>query len=63
MVRRIGCAACFVACNGSELWSAEGELWHRSLIAPDAAQDIAAFGRRHGVYMQTYQDEYFYFTE
>ena len=63
IVRRIGCASCFVACNGSEVWSAEGELLHRSLLTHDTTQAIAAFGRRHGVYMQTYQGAHFYFTE
>ena len=63
IVRRIGCADCFVACNGSEVWSAGGELLHRSLLTTDTTRDIAAFGRRHGVYMQTYQGAHFYFTE
>ncbi len=63
IVRRIDCASCFVACNGSEVWSAEGELLHRSLLSHDTTQAIAAFGRRHGVYMQTYQGAHFYFTE
>ena len=63
VVELLGCACCYIACNGAEVWSADHRLLLRRLFPEETALRIAAFGRRHGVYMQTYDSTHFYYNE
>ncbi len=60
-VEQIGCASCYIACNGAEVWSRDHKPLRR-LVFPDAvAQRIVAFAREHGSYAQTYSGDHFYY--
>lgn len=61
-VRQIGCASCYISCNGAEVWSPSHELLMRTLIDPDTAQEIAAFGEEYNAYAQTYAGPHFFFN-
>ena len=61
-VDQIGCASCFIACNGAEVWAPDHTLLMRKFLPQETALEIAAFGEAHGAYAQTYEGAYFYFT-
>jgi len=57
-------AACLASCNGSEVWSPEGDILMQELLPVDLAHEVAAFAAARGVYCQTYApDRFFYTTE
>lgn len=62
-VQRIGCADAFVSCNGAEVWTADRQLMMQELLPVSLAHEVARFAQRHGVYCQTYDVDYFYYTE
>lgn len=61
-VKRIGCAAAFLSCNGSEVWSPARELMMQELLPVDLAHEVARFAQERGVYCQTYSPDRFYYT-
>lgn len=62
MVERLGCASCYIACNGAEVWSPDHRLLHRETMDTDTAREVAQFGADHDCYGQTYADDCFYFN-
>lgn len=62
-VDQIGCAACYIACNGAEVWASDHTLIRRLRIPHDTLLEIARFGREKGVYAQTYEGPHFFYTE
>ena len=62
-VDQLGCAAMYIACNGAEIWDGTShELLHAESFSPALGREIAAFGKRYGVYAQTYAGPYFYYN-
>ncbi len=61
-VQTIGCAAAFLSCNGSEVWSPERELLMQELLPVDLAHEVARFAADRGVYCQTYSPDHFFYT-
>ena len=60
-VDELGCASCYIACNGAEIRDPAHALL-RSFVFPDpVAQRIIAFARAHGSYAQTYWDSRFHY--
>ena len=63
-VEQIGCAAIYISCNGAELWDGQDHtLLRRETFDVGLARRIAAFGKEHGCYAQTYGGAYFYFNQ
>ena len=60
-VEQIGCAACYIACNGAEIWSPDHRPLRRLLFPDAVARRIVAFARAYGSYAQTYAGEHFYY--
>ena len=61
-VEQMGCASCYIACNGAEVWRPDHTLLHRETLDTPLAQEIAAFAEERGVYCQVYYDEKFYYS-
>ena len=61
-VEQIGCASCYISCNGAEVWSPAHQLLMREKLTREDAQEIAAFGERYQAYAQTYEGPHFYFN-
>ena len=61
-VRQLNCCDTFIACNGAEIWNTDGNCLYASVLPPDVAQDIIAFGKKYHVYMHTYDGPYFYYN-
>ncbi|MBQ8555712.1 MAG: HAD family phosphatase [Clostridia bacterium] len=61
-VQRIGCASCFLSCNGSEVWSPERQLLMQELLSVEQAHEVAQFARERGIYCQTYAVDRFFYT-
>ena len=63
-VDQLACASLFSACNGAQVWDGPTcrLLRHESFSVP-LAHEIAAFGKAHQAYAQTYDDAMFYFNE
>lgn len=62
-VDQLGCAEMYIACNGAEIWDgASHALLHAESFSPELGREIAAFGKRYGVYAQTYEGPYFYYN-
>lgn len=55
-------ASCLVSCNGSEVWSPEGETIMQELLPVSVAHEVAAFAAGRGVYCQTYAPDRFFYT-
>ena len=60
-VNQLGCAGAYIACNGAEIWSPAHELLYRVVFPLETALALCAFARRHGAYVQTYDDRHFYY--
>ena len=61
-VEQIGCASCYISCNGAEVWGADHALLMRKRIPQETALEIARFGAEHGSYAQTYEGAKFYYS-
>ncbi len=61
-VQRVGCASCFIACNGADVWTPERELLMQELLPVDLAHEVAAFAAERGIYCQTYAVDRFFYT-
>lgn len=61
-VDQIGCASCYVCCNGAEVRTPEHQLLMQELIPVALAKEVAAWAEAKGVYAQTYDDVRFYFN-
>lgn len=61
-VEQIGCAACYVSCNGAEVWSHDHELLMRKILPRETTLEIARFAASHGVYAQTYEGPHFFYN-
>lgn len=62
-VEKIGCASCFIACNGAEVWSPDKELLMQELLDAPLAIEIARFAEAHGCYAQTYAEDCFFYNQ
>ena len=62
-VAEIGCAACFISCNGAEVWSPDRELLMQELLDVSLAREVAAFAENHGCYAQTYAEDCFFYNQ
>ncbi|MBE5801805.1 MAG: HAD family phosphatase [Clostridiales bacterium] len=56
-----GCPA--IGCNGAQLISPELTLMSCDEFTPELAREICAFMDAHGLYVQVYKDDYFYYAE
>ena len=62
-VDQIGCAACFIACNGAEVWAPDKTLLMQELLDVDLAREVARFAEDHGCYAQTYAEDCFFYNQ
>ena len=63
-VDQMGCAAVYISCNGAEVWDgATHQALHAELFSRELGREIAAFGKKHGSYTQTYAEDRFYYNE
>ncbi len=63
-VDQLACTPLFLACNGAEIWdSTTFRVLHQELFSRDLGREIAAFGKRHGCYSQTYTVDRFFYNE
>lgn len=62
-VDQIGCASCFVSCNGAEVWSPDRHLLMQELLDVGLAREIARFAEDHGCYAQTYAEDCFFYNQ
>ena len=61
-VDQIGCATCFISCNGAEVWSPEKVLLMQELLDVPLALEVARFAEDHGCYAQTYAEDCFFYN-
>ena len=62
-VNQLDCVSIYIAKNGADIWdNTSGCLLHQELFSVELAREIAAFGRKYGVYTQTYDNEKFYYS-
>ena len=63
-VEQIGCAVCYIACNGAEVWDAKS---HRSLLREllpvPLARECARFAAERDCYAQCYYGDRFYYSQ
>lgn len=62
-VDQIGCASCFIACNGAEVWSPDKELLMQELLDTPLAREAARFAKARGCYAQTYAEDCFFYNQ
>ena len=62
-VDAIGCATCFISCNGAEVWSPDRQLLMQELLDIPLALEIARFAEERGCYAQTYAGDSFYYNQ
>ena len=62
-VDQIGCASCFISCNGAEVWSPDRRLLMQELLDVPLAVEIARFAEERGCYAQTYAGDSFYYNQ
>lgn len=62
MLDRLGCAACYISCNGAEVHAPDHELLMQELLSVELAREVAAFAAEEGCYAQTYYGERFYYS-
>lgn len=62
-VEQLGCASCYISCNGAEVWSPESELLMQEMFPVELAHEIARFAAEKDCYAQTYAGECFYYNK
>ena len=62
-VEQIGCASCFISCNGAEVWSPDMEQLMRELLDVPLAREVACFAEERGCYAQTYAGDCFFYNQ
>ena len=62
-VERIGCATCFISCNGAEVWAPDRTLLMQELLDVPLALEIARFAEARGCYAQTYAEDFFFYNQ
>ncbi|MBE5804563.1 MAG: HAD family phosphatase [Clostridiales bacterium] len=63
LVDQIGCASCYVCCNGAEVRAPDHTIIMQELLPVDIARQVAAWAAKHDVYAQTYDEYRFYFNK
>lgn len=61
-VEAVGCASCFICCNGAEVRTPGHALLMQKMLPPSLTREIAVFAQEHACYMQTYDEEHFYYS-
>ncbi len=61
-VAALGCASCFIACNGAEVWGTDLRLWHQELLDAETARSVVRFAQERSCYCQSYAEDCFYFN-
>ena len=62
-VDQIGCSSMYIACNGAEIWDGHTHaLLKAERFSVSLGKEIAAFGREHACYSQTYDGDTFYYN-
>lgn len=61
-VSRVGCASCFISCNGAEVWSPDRQLMMQELLDVPLAHELARFAQGKNLYCQTYDVDRFYYS-
>ena len=62
-VRQLGCLHPYIADNGGQVLSPDGEVLFEKTIAPETAQGVIRFLRDRGVYVQIYYGDRFFYEE
>lgn len=63
-VDQMACASLYLCCNGAEIHDAKNHaLLHAEVFSMEIGREIAAFGKRHRLYSQTYEGSCFYYNE
>lgn len=64
VLRKLDFVSAYISCNGAEIWDGKtNELIHRESFSVDVGKKIAAFGKSHHCYTQTYAEEFFYYSD
>lgn len=64
VLKKLECASACISCNGAEIWDGKTDrLIHRETFSIETGKRIAAFGKKHGCYSQTYENDCFYYSE
>ena len=62
-VERIGCAECYISCNGAEVWDAKTHaLLKRETLPVALAREVAEFAEDRDCYAQTYSETGFFYS-
>ena len=62
-VDQIGCADCFISCNGAEVWRPDMTLLAQELLDTPLAREVARFAEDRGCYAQTYAEDCFFYNQ
>lgn len=58
----IGCASCYICCNGAEVRDPAHRLMKQELLPVELGRQVAAWAEEKGVYAQVYDETRFYFN-
>lgn len=62
-VERLGCAECYISCNGAEVWDGKTHaLLKRETLPVALAREVAEFAAERDCYAQTYSGAKFYYS-
>lgn len=61
-VEEIGCASCFIASNGAEVYAPDFTLMMQRQIQPELVRTVARFAAEHDCYAQVYDGDSFYYS-
>lgn len=61
-VEQIGCARCYVCCNGAEVRTPDHRLIMQKILPVPLAREVAAFANEQDCYAQTYYGDMFYYS-
>lgn len=62
LVDQIGCAKCYISCNGAEVRTPGHELMMQELLPVELAREVARFAAEHRCYGQTYVGAKFFYN-
>lgn len=59
----IGCAACYVCCNGAEVRTTAHEPLMQEHLPADLAREIAIWAKKNDIYAHVYDETHFYYSK
>lgn len=59
----IGCASCYVCCNGAEVRTPDHQPLMQQHLSPGLAREIAQWAEANGIYAHVYDETSFYYSK